>query len=60
LICLDPHKTQQAVRITKDSSKEDDMSFHCQFATRSPILELDPSMAVVRINKLLSPIISSS
>ncbi|XP_065347077.1 cysteine protease ATG4B [Cloeon dipterum] len=46
LICLDPHKTQQAVRVTKECSKEDDMSFHCQFATRSPILDLDPSMAI--------------
>ncbi|KAF4523099.1 hypothetical protein B566_EDAN003113 [Ephemera danica] len=49
LLFLDPHTTQMATRTNeKCHSKEQtaDSTYHCQFASRSPILDLDPSVAV--------------
>lgn len=49
---MDPHTTQTATRTNeKVHTKERtaDCTYHCQFASRTPILDLDPSVAVVSL-----------
>ena len=46
LVYLDPHTTQLAVDFT--SRDDSDESFHCAHSSRMKILDLDPSIALVR------------
>jgi len=50
VIFLDPHTTQQACSVVgKDNETERlaDLTYHCQYASRLHILQVDPSLAVV-------------
>ncbi|XP_052784203.1 cysteine protease ATG4B-like isoform X2 [Mya arenaria] len=44
LVYLDPHTTQPVVDVTEPGSTDE--SYHCQYASRMKILELDPSIAL--------------
>lgn len=49
VIYLDPHTTQRSGLIenkTTDEQKEMDCTYHCRYASRIPMLEMDPSVAV--------------
>ncbi|KAG7311683.1 hypothetical protein JYU34_002736 [Plutella xylostella] len=49
VIYLDPHTTQKSGLIENkltDEQKEMDCSYHCKYASRIPILAMDPSVAV--------------
>lgn len=49
VIYLDPHTTQKAGTVgnkESDDEKEIDYSYHCRFASRMNILNMDPSVAV--------------
>lgn len=49
VIYLDPHTTQKSGPIENkvtDDQKEMDASYHCKYASRIPILSMDPSVAV--------------
>lgn len=51
MIFLDPHTTQKAGSVDQksdDNETEFDGTYHCKFASRIPILEMDPSVALVR------------
>ncbi|KAM3962743.1 autophagy-related 4a [Aphomia sociella] len=49
VIYLDPHTTQRSGLVENkitDEQKEMDCSYHCKYASRIPMLEMDPSVAV--------------
>ncbi|KAL4715162.1 hypothetical protein ACJJTC_012209 [Scirpophaga incertulas] len=49
VIYLDPHTTQKSGFVetkTTDEQKEMDCTYHCKYASRIPILAMDPSVAV--------------
>ncbi|CAG0921459.1 unnamed protein product [Notodromas monacha] len=49
LVYLDPHTTQQTANPKMkeaDDEKQADLSYHCNFARRMPMLQIDPSIAV--------------
>ncbi|XP_013200686.1 cysteine protease ATG4B [Amyelois transitella] len=49
VIYLDPHTTQRSGLVENkitDEQKEMDCTYHCKYASRIPILEMDPSVAV--------------
>ncbi|KAI8427619.1 hypothetical protein MSG28_002105 [Choristoneura fumiferana] len=49
VIYLDPHTTQRSGFVENkmtDDQKEIDCSYHCKYASRIPILAMDPSVAV--------------
>ncbi|XP_038209168.1 cysteine protease ATG4B [Zerene cesonia] len=49
VIYLDPHTTQRSGPVENkqtDEQKEMDCSYHCKYASRIPILAMDPSVAV--------------
>ncbi|XP_041973175.1 cysteine protease ATG4B [Aricia agestis] len=49
VIYLDPHTTQRSGLVENkmtDEQKEMDCTFHCKFASRIPIMAMDPSVAV--------------
>lgn len=50
MIFLDPHTTQSSGSVNNKSNDQErkiDNSYHCQFASRLHILQMDPSVAVV-------------
>lgn len=54
ILYLDPHTTQKSGSIENkltEEQQEMDNSYHCKYASRMPILNMDPSVAVVRIMK---------
>lgn len=55
VLYLDPHTTQKSVTIDKDFSEqiELDASYHCKYASRIPILSMDPSIALVSLYDLI-------
>lgn len=55
VLYLDPHTTQKSVMIDKDFSEqiELDASYHCKYASRIPILSMDPSVALVNLFLIL-------
>lgn len=56
VIYLDPHTTQQTCFVEgKDNEceRQADQTYHCQHASRLPILNMDPSLAVVSDNFLI-------
>ncbi|XP_074658467.1 cysteine protease ATG4B-like [Tubulanus polymorphus] len=46
LIYLDPHTTQPVANLFSSDTKDNDESYHCQFASRMKITLLDPSIAL--------------
>ncbi|XP_013181032.1 PREDICTED: cysteine protease ATG4B [Papilio xuthus] len=49
VLYLDPHTTQRSGLVenkSTDEQKEMDCSYHCKYASRIPILAMDPSVAV--------------
>lgn len=44
VIYLDPHTTQRSASIEED--REIDLTYHCKFASRIPITDIDPSVAL--------------
>ncbi|XP_049868971.1 cysteine protease ATG4B [Pectinophora gossypiella] len=49
VIYLDPHTTQRSGLVetkTTDEQKEMDCTYHCRFASRIPMIAMDPSVAV--------------
>ncbi|XP_053626038.1 cysteine protease ATG4B [Plodia interpunctella] len=49
VIYLDPHTTQRSGLVENkitDEQKEMDCTYHCKYASRIPMLEMDPSVAV--------------
>lgn len=51
ILYLDPHTTQKSGSIENkltEEQQEMDNSYHCKYASRMPILNMDPSVAVVR------------
>jgi cysteine protease ATG4 len=54
---LDPHTTQRSGSVDKktdDSEVEVDATYHCKLASRIPITEMDPSVALVSKYNYLS------
>lgn len=50
VIYLDPHTTQRSGSIEKKTEEEEiemDITYHCKAASRIPITEIDPSVALV-------------
>ena len=50
VIFLDPHTTQRYGSIDQNSEDYDtdiDATYHCKFANRIPISDMDPSVALV-------------
>lgn len=50
VIFLDPHTTQPFGTVQnklKEQERKIDCTYHCQNASRLPILQMDPSVAVV-------------
>jgi cysteine protease ATG4 len=43
---LDPHETQQAVRILPENPEVDTSSYHCSIVRRIPLDSIDPSLAL--------------
>jgi len=46
LVYLDPHTTQPYVDVSAPG--ESDETYHCRYASRMRIADMDPSMALVR------------
>lgn len=52
VIFLDPHTTQPSGNVQNKETEQErklDSTYHCQFASRLHILQLDPSVALVRM-----------
>lgn len=52
ILYLDPHTTQKSGTIENKATEEQqemDNSYHCKYASRMPIINMDPSVAVVGI-----------
>ena len=50
VIFLDPHTTQRCGSLdqkSEDNDAEIDATYHCKIASRIPIIEMDPSVALV-------------
>lgn len=49
---MDPHITQKSGSVENKTSEEEmemDVTYHCKLASRIPIMEMDPSVALVSI-----------
>ncbi len=54
VIFLDPHTTQSSGTVNEKKTEQErkiDGTYHCQYASRLHILQMDPSVAVVRVKQ---------
>lgn len=57
LVYLDPHTTQPVVDLDEVGSRDD--SYHCPHSSRMKVQQLDPSVALVSVDLLFFPFLTS-